>query len=90
MDFHQPHWIVRLTVLALLTCCGVPVKDFEPLHPLAKAAPASMMTPKQAVIQMPRAASLFLISNTGSRRIGSSTREVAALVTVSVKITVIW
>jgi len=88
MDFGQTHWIVRLTILALLSCCGVPVDDLKPPHPVAKVAPASIMTPRQAVIQRPRATSLFLITISGARSTGSSTNEVVALVTVSAKITV--
>jgi hypothetical protein len=77
---------VRLTEPELVTCCVERGGEEPPPQPILRAAVASRTSPRQAVIQMPRAGDLLLMKAIGRRRIGS---RKAALVTVSVKTTMI-
>ena len=82
---------MRLTEPEEVTCWvagGVEELPPPPLpQPIVRAAVASRTSPRQAESQMPRAADFRLRNARGNRRIGS---RKPALVTVSVKTTMIW
>jgi hypothetical protein len=68
---------------------GVEEDSPPPPQPIAKAAPAIRMSPRQAVNQTPRAIIFLLTNARGSKIIGRNI-PADAPDTVSVKTTVIW